>query len=253
MQKLFNKGILLGLVITALTACQTTLPKADYTMYRELDPKSILVVMPVNRSVEVEAPDYFLTTIAKPIAEKGYYVFPVNLVKNVMDEEGMSDADLVHSSDPTVLGELFGADAILYVSIDKWTSQWVVFDTVTTVTFTYTMKSGETGETFWSKTQNLQYSPNQGGGGGGLAGLIAKAVIAAVERAAPNYIPMTRQANAIAVNAKNDGMLPGPYSPEYKSGEEVVQTKEDAASKDQPAAEDDTTGKPEETAEKPST
>jgi hypothetical protein len=53
----------------------------------------------INRTVEVDAPDYFLSTISRPLAERGYYVFPVNLVKRVMEDEGLGDADMVHQND----------------------------------------------------------------------------------------------------------------------------------------------------------
>ena len=70
--------------------------------------------------VDVTAPDYFLSTVPIPLAERGYYVFPVNLVKRVLEDDGLSDAVLVHSADPKRLAALFGADAVLYVTIERW-------------------------------------------------------------------------------------------------------------------------------------
>ena len=58
----------------------TSAAKKDYTALRSEKPRSILVVPAVNRSVDVGAPDYLLSTIARPLAERGYYVFPVHLV-----------------------------------------------------------------------------------------------------------------------------------------------------------------------------
>lgn len=40
-------------------------------------PRSILVLPPMNSSVDVNAPYSYLSTISTPLAEKGYYVFPV--------------------------------------------------------------------------------------------------------------------------------------------------------------------------------
>ncbi len=211
------------LILLVLGACQHVAEPYNYTKLRAEDPHSILVVMPVNKSVEVEAPHYFLSTISRPVAEKGYYVFPVNLVKRIMEEEGMSDADLVYNSDPTVLGELFGADSVLYISIDEWTSQYIVLDARTTVSFSYILKSGETGDTIWESASTISYSPNDGNSGGGLAGLIVQVVVSAIEKASPNYIPLSRQANYIAVNTENQGLLPGPYHKDYGLLEAPVQ------------------------------
>src|SRR5699024_10721264 len=91
--------------------------------FRANPPRSILVVPVLNQSVNVNAPDDFLTAISKPIAERGYYVFPVNLVKNVLRSNGLADAYRVHHANTVELAKLFGADAVLYVTINQWTAK----------------------------------------------------------------------------------------------------------------------------------
>ena len=72
-------------------------------------PRSILVVPVVNNSVDVTAGDYFLSTVPVPLAERGYYVFPVNLVKRLLEDDGLADASLVHGAQTDCLAALFGA------------------------------------------------------------------------------------------------------------------------------------------------
>ena len=122
---------LLALSVLALTGCVTTVTPAhsDFTQLRTEAPHSILIVPAINSSMAVNAPDYYLATITIPLAERGYYVFPVNMVKSVLADDGLSDANLVHAADPHRLGELFGADAVLYVSIDHWDAKYVVLST----------------------------------------------------------------------------------------------------------------------------
>ncbi|MBL4692262.1 MAG: DUF799 family lipoprotein [Magnetovibrio sp.] len=201
-------------ILFLATACLQTVPK-DYASFRNADPKSLLIVPAVNRSLEVTAPDYFLATISRPLAERGYYVFPVYLVKRVMEEDGMSDADMVHAEDPVQLASLFSADAILYVTIQKWESQYAVFATNTQIEIDYVIKDGSTGVELWSHNQKMNYSPSQNSGGG-IAGLIANAITAATEKAAPNYIPLARQANAAAFNPPHQGLPSGPYAKAYQ-------------------------------------
>jgi hypothetical protein len=165
--------------------------------------------------VEVNAPDYFLTTIGKPLAERGYYVFPVHLVKRVLEDDGLGDADMVHASEPERLGKLFGSDAVMYISIEQWNAKYVVFSTSVTVSLKYILKSTATGNTLWENAQTLVYQP-QNNSGGGLAGLIAQAVVAAMAKAAPNYMPLARQANARAIYTKGQGLPAGPYDPAYQ-------------------------------------
>ncbi len=202
-------------VLWAVAGCATAAPAQDYTKFLSAAPRSILVVPVVNRSVDVDAPAYFLSTLPIPVAERGYYVFPVNLVKRLLEDDGLSDADLVHGADPARLCDLFGADAVLYVSIERWEAKYVVLTTQVTVEFAYVLKDGKTGDTLWSTKQKMSYTPNQQSSGSPLANLVAALVSAAVTKAAPNYMPLARQANAQALEYPGPGFPAGPYSPRH--------------------------------------
>jgi hypothetical protein len=204
------RRLLLLCTVALLAACVSPPQKADYTQFRSEAPRSILVVPVINKSVDVNAPDYFLATIAEPLANRGYYVFPVNMVKSVMADDGLSDADLVYAGDPRRLGELFGTDAVMYIAIERWDAKYVVLATTVTVELTYTIKSAHTGEQLWANRQKVVYNPQQNGGGG-LAGLLANAIVAAIAKAAPNYMPLAHQANNQAINFKGTGLPAGPY------------------------------------------
>lgn len=197
-----------------LSGCITPPPKADFARFRAANPHSILVVPAINKSVNVDAPDYFLSTISEPLANRGYYVFPVNMVRSVMADDGLSDANLVHAGDPHRLGELFGADAIMYISIERWDARYVVFSTSVTVELSYRLNSAVTGEEIWRNHQIVVYQP-QGNNNGGLAGLLANAIAAAITKAAPNYVPLARQANAQAIYIEGTGLPAGPYDGIY--------------------------------------
>ena len=212
--------IALSLALLA-TGCATPPAHVDYSRFRSENPKSLLVVPVVNRSVDVDAPDYFLSTISRPIAERGYYVFPVNLVKRVMEEEGLGDADMVHSNDARKLAKMFGSDAVMYISIERWDAQYALLTTTVTVELQYELKSGRSGETIWSNRQKLVYQPQGGNSGNPMADLIAKAIIAAIEKAKPNYIPLARQANTQAVYTKGQGLPAGPYDTLYQKDKEA--------------------------------
>ena len=205
--------------VVVLAGCASAPQRPNYSLFRTDNPRSILVVPVVNRSVDVNAPDYFLATITRPLAERGYYVFPVNMVRSVLSDDGLSDANLVHSGDPRRLGELFGCDAIMYISIERWDARYVVLSTTVTVELTYRLKSARSGQELWTNHQTVVYKPR--GGGAGIAGLVADAVAAAITKAAPNYIPLARQANAGAIDLKHTGLPAGPHDGMYlKDGDE---------------------------------
>ncbi len=210
--------LVLGVLVTGC-ASTNTVTDYNYTAFRAADPHSILVVPPINNAVDVDAPAFYLSTISRPIGERGYYAFPVNMVKGLLEDDGLSDANLVHEADPRILADMFGADSILYVTIERWDAQYIVLSTQVTVQFKYVLRSGETGDEIWSASQTRVYSSDSGSGGG-IAGLIADAIVAAMEKAAPSYVPMAKQANMDAATQAHHGIPAGKYHPMYgKDGE----------------------------------
>jgi hypothetical protein len=198
-----------------LVGCAATPKRSDYEAFRAENPRSILVVPPINKSVEVTAPDYFLTTISAPLVERGYYVFPINTARTVLADDGLSDADMVHAGDPRKLGELFGADTVLYISIERWDARYAVLSTTVTVELQYVLKSAHSGRELWKTARVVTYTPNSSNVPG-VAGLIANAIKAAIEKAAPDYMPLAKLANDQAINLKETGLPAGPYSPMYQ-------------------------------------
>jgi hypothetical protein len=206
---------LLILVFLAVSGCATA-PKKDFTAFKSENPRSVLVIPVVNKSVEVNAADYFLSTLSIPIAERGYYVFPVDVVKHLLEDDGLADSSMVHGADTMKLCNLFGADSVLYVSIERWDAKYLVLTTQVTVAFDYAIKGCKTGDILWKHQQTMVYSPQNQGGGGGIGTLVAMAISAAMTKAAPNYMPLARQANGMAFKyPEGPGFPAGPYSPDY--------------------------------------
>ncbi|HEU5359892.1 MAG TPA: GNA1162 family protein [Candidatus Deferrimicrobiaceae bacterium] len=211
--------ILVAVFASALfSGCAATVPKKDYSAFKAADPHSILIVPVVNRSVDVNAPDYFLSTLSIPVAERGYYVFPVDLVKHLLELDGLADADLVHNADPLKLCSLFGTDSVLYVCIERWDAKYMVFTTQVTVEFDYQLKDCKTGGVIWAERKGMVYSPQQSQSSGNpLADLVAMAISAAITKGMPNYMPLAHQVNGqVFASPKSGGLPAGPYLPDYR-------------------------------------
>jgi hypothetical protein len=193
---------LLILVAALLTGCATQAVKTDLSAFQAAAPRSILVVPATNKSVDVDAPNYLLTTLTVPLAEKGFYVFPVHTAKTVLEQEGLYEGEQIHQQPPAHLAQMFGADAVLYVTINQWDAKYVLLSTTVTVDFDYKLVYKD-GTELWRANKRMQYSPQNQNTGHPLANLIAAAVTAAIERAAPNYMPLTQMAN-------NDVFIWGP-------------------------------------------
>lgn len=197
--------------MASVAGCVTAPEPYDYASFRAHNPRSILVVPVVNESVNADAADYFLSTVAQPFAERGYYVFPAHMVRRTLQDDGLGDASLVHSADATRMGNLFGCESVLYITIRRWQSSYAVITATTTVDFHYKLKSCETGDLLWQHQQVMSYTPQAANTGNPITQLIAQAVVSAIEKAKPNYMPLARQANLFASSAQGRGLPAGPY------------------------------------------
>jgi hypothetical protein len=225
---LARASVLGALAAIALAGCVKHEPY-DYTAFKEENPRSVLVVPVMNNSPEVGADDYFLATISVPVAERGFYVFPVNLTRALLADAGLSDPGLVHEADPVKVAKLFGADSILFIKINNWEAQYLLLTTQVTVGFEYLLVSGKSGRTLWESSRTLVYTPDTVSTGNIIADVAVMAIQAAATKIAPNYIPLARQANWQAIAAvdtqtgqpmRNMGLHPflyGPRHPLYKS------------------------------------
>lgn len=202
------------LALALLSGCVGSPKVFDLASYHEVAPQSILVLPIVNQSLDVDASNYVLSTLTVPLAELGYYVFPVNTVKIILEQEGLHEPEQVRKMEAPKLAALFGADAILFVTIKRWDAQYAIIATSVTVEFDYEMKSKD-GRKIWEANQKMVYSPQQNQSGSALAILITAVITAAVTRAAPNYLPLTQQANNAVFLTGPTRIPPGPYAADH--------------------------------------
>lgn len=140
------------------------------------NPNSILVLPPVNKSVEVNAANTVMTHITQPLAERGYYVFPVAVIERLMRENGMHTADQMHQIPLDKLNEHIAPDAILYATINQWGQKYQVFQSKAVVDVNLLLVDAKTGEPLWERRAYETYVPNNNAGNG-LAGALLGAVI----------------------------------------------------------------------------
>lgn len=206
----------------SLSGCVTQ-PKPDYTNFFDHQPRSILVVPPANKTTAVDAPAVFLTTVSAAFAERGYYVYPVFLVQDILNDLGATDEGAIATIPPDKIKEIFGADSILYVTITDWTTSYVILSSNVTVGAEYRLVDASTGGVLWTGTQKVVHQSG-GGGGGGVGGLVANLIVAAVDAAVTattvQYRPIAFQANNMVATRPGFGLPAGPYHPEFQKDRE---------------------------------
>jgi hypothetical protein len=201
-------------LVAVLSGCANTQSIEPPSAMSTAAPRSILVVPAINKSLYVDGPNTLLTTLPVPLAEKGYYVFPVHTTKFVLEQEGLFDGEQIHQQPPAVLAKLFGADAILYVTIKRWDTQYTILNATVTVEFEYRIVAKD-GAEVWRATQSMQHSPKQNNAGSPLANLVASALSAALTRAAPNYLSLVHQANEQVLIFGPNAIPVGPYGKDH--------------------------------------
>lgn len=210
---IWRGGVVVGLLIL-LAGCSMQ-PRKDYSAYFAHPPRSILVVPAMNETTAIDASAVYLTTISRPLAERGFYVFPVQLTDALLKDLGLPEAGLAHQLPPERYYDYFGADAVLFVTITDWSNKWVLLQAQTVVQLSFVLKDTRTGAVLWEGTQSAVRA--SGDGGGGLIGMaIAAAVTYAVnEMIETDYRPLAQQANTLAFFTPGTGLPAGPYHPEF--------------------------------------
>lgn len=205
---------MIGWLLMALCACAAP-PVPDYEDFYSERPFTVVVPPVVNQTADAEAPRFFLATITKPLADRGYYVIPVQATAEILASEGLADGGALAAVDPVKLGEYFGADAVLYVTLTAWDTAYLIFSASVTVAAEYRLVSTRTGQMLWSTSHDEVITSNPGGGVG-LAGLVSALANAAATAAGTDYVPMVMDCNLRACST-----LPsGPYHPLFEQEKE---------------------------------
>ena len=201
----------LAWIVAMTSGCATTMTPYDYTAFERSRPRSIVVIPPNNNSVAVNAPYIYLSTITRPLAEKGYYVFPVYMIDYFLKQNGLPTPEEMNGIPLDKISEHIGADAVLYITIEEWGQKYQVIQSVTKVRATLKLVDVKTGALLWDSTAAAQQS--SGDGGGGLAGMLINAVVTQVLKSTiVDPTPdLARGANFSAMHSQARGLPDGPY------------------------------------------
>ena len=200
-----------------LSACATQAPTYDYTAFRDSKPGSILVLPPLNQSPDLRASYSVMSTVTAPLAESGYYVFPVAVVDQTFKENGLDTPGEMHQAPLGKLREIFGADAVLYITVEQYGARYQVIDSSTVVAATGKLVDARTGALLWTGRASASDAENRQNNGGGLVGLLVTALVHQVLGSVgdPGH-RVSSVASARLLQARPGGLLHGPRSPLYQ-------------------------------------
>jgi hypothetical protein len=150
-----------------------------------------------------------------PLAEAGYYVFPVAVIDQMLKDNGLPTPGEMHEISLAKVAEIIGADAVLYVHIHQWGQKYQVISSTTVVSADARLVDVGTGETLW--TGQARAVEGSGGSNDLLSAIIVAAVEQVLDSATDRTHDLSRTANATMVLDTKDGLLAGPRSPKYQT------------------------------------
>ncbi len=208
-----KREILIILLLAGiLQGCTTTAPvtkMAAYSgMYAER-PVSVLIMPPINRSTNVEAKEYFHSTLLVPLANAGFYVVPPFLSMEILKRESAYDSELFLESPLTKFGDVFGADLALFTIIHRWDKSGLAASVFVEVE--YLLKSVRTNEVLYTRRGNVTYDTSVSSGAGGVLGALVDLAASAINTAVTKYVDVARACNAYTFK----DLPAGKYSPRY--------------------------------------
>ena len=192
-------------LVIILGACASSGPR------KRLREKTLAVVVlpPINITSAADAPDLYLSSVLEPLANRGYYVFPIELTQQTFLQEGVTSGEQLKDVPITKYRKLFGADAVLKTKIDFWDTSYLLMASYVVVGVTLELISTTTGKVLWSAKDKESVSIDGGGG----ESLLVKLVATAVATAAVDYVEVAQK-----LNAKIFRRLPiGPYHRSYST------------------------------------
>lgn len=162
-------------------------------LYRE-SPHTILVLMPINKTNNVEAKEFFYTTITTALSDQGYYVLSPFVSQEILRRESANDSEVFLDAALTKFGEVFGADAVLFTVIHKWKKN-VVTDNVETEV-EYILKSTKTNTVLFERRGDLIYDTTiKPSRGSGLVGLAVAVAASKIKTATTSHVKVSRMCN----------------------------------------------------------
>lgn len=205
------KRILYFMIICCMAAsCGVSRKKTRESQYPKVydeKPITLLVMPPINNTTFAEAKDLLYTSIARPLAEAGYYVISPLLATDVLKAEGVYDSEKLFDAPLADLQKLFGADAVVFSVIDSWEKR----DRGIATGIRYVIKSAHTDEVLFDRNCDIYLDLSVYSAIGGTLGSIVNLAASAINSATAEHIEAARKSNYYIFSD-----LPrGEYSPEF--------------------------------------
>ncbi len=204
------------LLVGSLAACAVQSEPYDYTAFKESNPRSILVLMPTNETVDANAESGVWAQTTQPLAESGYYVFPAALAQATFFDNGMTHGNEIQKISLQKLRQIFGTDAVLYLNVEKYGTSYKVVESDTRVKISGKLLDAKTGKQLWEGTGEASDTEFREQSQGLVGALISAAINQIAHTVSDKSYDIAGIADHRMLKAgDNRDILYGPRSPQY--------------------------------------
>jgi len=194
MKKLF----LWAPILLLFTACAAPLTEVAQD-FKSLRPTRIAVLPVKNETADMDAPIVFRILAQAELADKGYALVDFSQIDQALREKGIEEAGQIESLTPQEIGELVGADGLLYTTISSYGRQAAVH---LKLDGNFTLIDSKTGQKLWFSELSVSDDIVLEGGAAVMMGelLGGKDKAKSRQRALEAYMAMRQARIAQAVN-----------------------------------------------------
>ncbi|MCQ2597577.1 MAG: DUF799 domain-containing protein [Treponema sp.] len=159
----FFAAILSGLFVLMISSCasgsliERPMRIEHFQLWYEENPNSILIMPPINKTANVDAKEFFYSTLAIPVADAGYYTIPPFVAMETLKKEGAYYAEDFSSMDLSLFRDYFNCDVVLFTEIESWEKLALLTTGGVNVTVKYTFKSAKSNEILFEKEFSMTY------------------------------------------------------------------------------------------------
>jgi hypothetical protein len=153
------------------------------------------------------------------LAEAGYYVYPVALVDQTFKENGMTNPGEMHQAPLAKIREVFGADAVLYITITRYGSSYQVVNSEVAAAANAKLVDTRTGKVLWEGSAAASNAEGRNNNSGLVGLLVAAVVNQVVAHVSGDKLSrdVARTTSYRLLTARPNGLLYGPRSPSYEN------------------------------------
>ncbi|MBI4565072.1 MAG: DUF799 family lipoprotein [Planctomycetes bacterium] len=144
--------------------------------YINRDIETVVVLIPFNESLDIEAPIKMWKYVEREMAERGYRLVPRDQVeKFYVDHKFTGDPAEIKAFSAKDLAEKFNVDGVVYTNLSRWGKKTVGIYTEIGVTIQAELRD-RTGELAWGPAEGEEEHSKTADAGGGWKGLLNSAL-----------------------------------------------------------------------------